>query len=138
MKESYTWFTPDSTWASKVNTRYYWNKDKKINIPYWTNKEEHQWPFYTGYGGIYSTANDYAKFMQSWLDNPFEDGLKTDNLNGNGYGYGWYISGPLFYHGGVEGTVAFAFPSGKILIFMTHSVGNSTFWDLQKLIANWD
>jgi len=120
MTNSYTWFTPDSTWASRVNPRYYWDNEQKTNVPYWTNKEMHQWPFYTGYGGIYSTAKDYAKFMQSWIENPFEEALK---INGkNGYGYGWYISGPIFWVPGRDGAIAFAFPSGKALVFMTHSV----------------
>lgn len=138
MKESYTWFTPDSTWAPKVQTRNYWDKSKQTNIPYWTNKEEHQWPFYTGYAGIYCTARDYAKFMQSWLDNPYEKALKTDNPNGNGYGYGWRLSGPVFYHTGYDGTMALAFPSGKILIFMTHSLGNTHYYELLYLLSNFE
>jgi len=136
MNDSYTWFTPDSTWASRVNNRYYWDKEKKSNIPYWTNKEEHQWPFFTGYGGIYSTAQDYAKFMQSWLDKPFKEALKSDGKNE--YGYGWRLSGPVFYHGGFEGTVALAFPSGKILVFMTHSVGNTHYDELLNLLSNFE
>jgi CubicO group peptidase (beta-lactamase class C family) len=138
MKESYTWFTPDSTWASRVQTRNYWDTGKQTNIPYWTNKEEHQWPFYTGYGGIYCTARDYAKFMQSWLDNPYEKALKINEPNGDGYGYGWRISGPVFYHTGYDGTMALAFPSGKTLIFMTHSLGNTHYYELLYLLSNFE
>ena len=56
----------------------------------------------------------------------------------NGYGYGWRLSGPVFYHTGYDGTMALAFPSGKILIFMTHSVGNTHYNELLNLLSNFE
>ena len=128
MNDTYTWFTPDSSWASRINKRYRWNQEQRSNELIWTPEEDHQWPFYKAVGGIYTTAKDYAKFMQSWLDHTLlEEETIVDQLSigcPNGYGGGWSISGPLFYHGGYDGTEAYALPDNRIIILMAHSIGN--------------
>ncbi len=142
MNDTYTWFTPDSTWASRVNNRYRWNKEERSNELIWTPKEMHQWPFYKAAGGIYTTARDYARFMQSWLDYELlTRETVIDQLNigcQNGFGGGWYISGPVFYHGGYDGTEAYALPDNRIIIMMAHSIGNNHKSEFRNLLNKID
>lgn len=66
LDDTYTEFSPDSVWASRVASSYHrwsgpWEK-------YWTPTREEDWDWFSPSGGLYSSAFDYATFLATWMD----------------------------------------------------------------------
>lgn len=110
--------------------------------------DELNWPAYAGAFGIFSTAGDYALFMQYWMNKGgylgkellsykivleafSNDASGTSGYeDGSDYGYGWQYKKdkyndemPLvFLHGGIMRSYAMAFPAHDlIVVYLTHS-----------------
>ena len=140
LNESYTNFSPDSSWASDVNSRYRLLENRYVK--YWSNTDPQGWKFYPSAWGIWGTAMDYSKFMSMFLNqgsfndrhvlnvSTVKEMLTPITFSGETpiYGLGWCVqpyeansSTPRFMHGGVDGTWAIAYPEDNlIVIFMTH------------------
>lgn len=140
LNESYTNFSPDSSWASSVNSRYRLLENRYIK--YWSNTDPQGWKFYPSAWGIWGTAMDYSKFMSMFLNHgSFNDKqvlnastvkkmLTPITFSGKTpiYGLGWSVQPysensipPRFMHGGVDGTWSIAYPKNNlIVVFMTH------------------
>ncbi|MBT8182351.1 MAG: serine hydrolase [Eudoraea sp.] len=144
LNESYTHFDPNFSWSKKVNSRYRWVDGHYIKN--WTNLSDQSWSFFPGAWGIWSTAVDYAKFLQTFLqDGEFnntkllEPSTVREMTSPHGfkdnvpiYGYGWYVkpyneepeSVFRFGHGGVDGTISYVYPKEELVVlFMTHGRG---------------
>lgn len=112
---------------------------------YWDNSMKQAAPYFRGSGGIYSTTEDYAKFLAMWMDQGITGStrfLKPETVQkaltrsphtseGNGgYGYHWEIYNAelgAFGHRGSDGTLAIAVPKDDlILLYFTQSRGNKT------------
>ena len=144
LEATFTAFSPDSSWADRVSSRYRWMEDARGHRRYWTRYDEQPWPFYPASHGLYATAMDYAVFMATWMNKGAWRGtrlLSEDTVSEalqihgvvdarEGYGYGWRVGHGLagagtpsrFGHGGIHGTWAMAFPqSNAMAIFLTQS-----------------
>jgi CubicO group peptidase (beta-lactamase class C family) len=112
---------------------------------YWDNSMNQAAPYFRGSGGIYSTTEDYAKFLAMWMDKGIAGGTRFLNpetiemaltrspqtSKGNdGYGYHWEIYDAelgAFGHRGSDGTLAIAVPKDDLmLLYFTQSRGNQT------------
>ncbi|THD69269.1 serine hydrolase [Robertkochia marina] len=152
IKELYPFFTPDEPWASRVNSRYRWEEGRYRK--FWTHKYEVRWAFYPGAWGFWGTAMDYATFMQLWLDKGKHDKVHLLQENtidlalsqhGDNYGLGWALqrntNGQLqyFWHGGHDGTRAYAFPEeNTIVIYMNHSRNGEHLGAFEALLNDLD
>lgn len=144
LKNTYVAFAPDSAWAGKVPSRYQWNEIHEKFDKHWTNKEPQTWKFYTGALGLWLSAEDYATFIQVWINkgkygdfqllkkSTVEEAVKMKvNAYGEplfGHGYGWFIEEePLvFNYGGSAGGFGIGYPDKNItLIYFTHSAGGN-------------
>jgi CubicO group peptidase (beta-lactamase class C family) len=115
-----------------------WNK-------YWDNSQPQVVRYFRGSGGMYSTTEDYARFLAMWMDKGQADTirlLKPENVekalepsplsrSGDaGYGYQWEIyreSEGIFGHRGSDGTLAIAAPKDDLIfLYFTQSRGNQT------------
>lgn len=112
---------------------------------YWDNSMKQAAPYFRGSGGIYSTTEDYAKFLAMWMDEGIAGNTRflrpetvqkaltrsshTSKGNG-GYGYHWEIYNDelgAFGHRGSDGTLAIAVPKDDLmLLYFTQSRGNKT------------
>jgi CubicO group peptidase (beta-lactamase class C family) len=114
---------------------------------YWDNSMKQAAPYFRGSGGIYSTTEDYAKFLALWMDEGIasESGtrfLKSETVRmaltrspqtskgTDGYGYHWEIYDAelgAFGHRGSDGTLAIAVPKDDLmLLYFTQSRRNKT------------
>ncbi len=115
--------------------------------PAWKPGDPPQYPFVRASGGMISTAWDYAKFCQTFLNGGIYDGKRIlqpetveimispqtahiyspEELEGRTefYGYGWGVSKDgVFSHGGSDGTYAWVDPNRKIIgLVFTQSRG---------------
>ncbi len=125
------------TRRDRVPTRYlgiggHWTR-------YWSSTDAPIYPFLKGSGGLFSTAGDYARFLQLWMDREAGDGSKVLSeaafargltpasleIMSTGfpgavvdYGQMWMLYRPrnapeeifAFGHGGSDGTHAYASP----------------------------
>lgn len=139
LDDTHPYFDTGAPWSEAVNPRYRLaNGTWEI---YWRPEMGPRAPFYYGAGGMYSTAQDYARFLDAWMEwlgqgehryprlmsrETARSAVETGN-NHLGYGLHWFVYGldPLvFGHGGADGTRAYAVPSEDlILIFMSQSRG---------------
>ena len=146
MTDSYLHFDPSYDWADRVPSRYVKRNGDFQEV--WEQEMPIWYPFFPGGWGLWTTAKDYAKFIRFWLDRGSANGRQlidpalidlaltphTRQVDGTwAYGLGWFLHGanadrdrPLtFYHGGYDGTRAYAFPaSDTIAILLTHSRGS--------------
>jgi CubicO group peptidase (beta-lactamase class C family) len=116
---------------------------------YWEPGDALTFSYFRASGGMFSTAFDYATWLDVWMDGTR---LPTPPLIGanrllrqstvdraltwsggdelGGYGYHWELASedPLvFGHGGSDGTMAYAVPSENLMIlFFTQSRGTTT------------
>jgi CubicO group peptidase (beta-lactamase class C family) len=152
MIDTFSFFSPDVSWASRMNSTY--RKSGDSWFKYWDNTMQQQTPFFRASGGLYSTVFDYARFLTVWmnrgqfsggrilsetkvveaLQTP-EDLLGWKNGSSYKYGYHWGLYAeskgngqlPVFGHSGSDGTVAIAFPEQKALfLYFTQSRGTDT------------
>lgn len=142
MTESWTAFAPDVEWASRVPGRFRKDPDTGEFVRYWSVAEEQPWKFFPAGFGVWGTTQDYARFMQAWLDTSdtrptlltretIDHALQPHGtVDGEPvYGYGWFIEldertgKPVqFRHGGHDGSVGWAFPeSNAMVLLMTHT-----------------
>lgn len=139
LDDTFTYFDAGASWSEAVNPAYrLTNGTWEI---FWRPEMGPRMPFFFGAGGMYSTARDYARFLDAWMDwlgqgepryprllsrETAQSAVETGNKH-LGYGLHWYVYGldPLvFGHGGADGTRAYAVPSEDlILIFMSQSRG---------------
>ncbi|HVS64204.1 MAG TPA: serine hydrolase domain-containing protein [Thermoanaerobaculia bacterium] len=104
----------------------------------WTPGDPPDLPFPRASGGMVSTAGDYFRFLQLWLDGGELDGFRLlseesvaaatrnqSGLAGEGYGYGWATGDDgSFGHGGSDGTWVWVDPEREIVgIVFTQSPG---------------
>lgn len=152
--DTHTTFSPEVSWAKRMNSRHRWDEQTKTYERYWSNKDPWPWSFFPAGWGMFSTAMDYATFLTMWMNKGnFGDTVLLSERSVEqalipyaktpfkGYGYGWFLRyesrsnsmSPIFYHGGWDGTMAIALPSEEaILIYMTQSRGTEhrdAFWN---------
>ncbi|WP_242084414.1 serine hydrolase domain-containing protein [Aestuariivivens sediminis] len=139
LKQTYVKFSINSDWAQNVPSRYQWSDSLNRFERFWTNRQQPSWAFYSGSLGLWTTAKDYATFMQIWLnkgkfgteqileESTVEEALKLHvKAYGEGHfghGYGWFIEDdPLvFRYGGSAGSLAKAIVSeNRLVVYMTH------------------
>lgn len=142
LKNTYVGFDPDSSWAGLVPNRYQWNELTSTYEKSWGNDEHQSWKFFTGSLGLWMSAEDYATFMQMWLNNGQANGLQflerstveealdiQSNAYGEklfGHGFGWFIDEEplIFRYGGSAGGVGIGYPEQEtIIIYLTHCSG---------------
>jgi CubicO group peptidase (beta-lactamase class C family) len=143
MKDTFMHFSPDYSWASRMNSTY--RLRGKSIFKYWDNTRKQTVPFFRASGGIHTTVLDYARFLSVWMDlGKFENSrlLKEENIKralqqteGSEYGFHWEVFGiqeesgglPPFGHGGSDGTFAIAVPDKDIMIlYFTQTRGTPT------------
>lgn len=143
LKNTYVIFSPDSSWADFVPNRYQWNEKKNEYEQTWTHNEPQSWKFFTGALGLWMSAEDYATFIQVWINNGrYKDThlLKESTvkealtIHANayrdeffGHGYGWFIDEQpkVFRYGGSAGGVGIGYPKkNTVVIYLTHSAGS--------------
>lgn len=163
LTETYTAFSPDTLWASRVNSRYRWNHPAREFERYWTNEDPQGWSYYPAAFGLWGTAMDYAEFMTMWLNKGSYEGArilsqgtveealkphapprKDGYRRSFSYGYGWFVKEepasdkmPFFFgHGGFDGTIAIAYSGADaIVVFLTHSRGRGSLDALQNRLG---
>lgn len=144
LDETHTAFDPDAPWATRANSRYRWDEEAGDYERYWTRRERQEWNHFPAAWGVWGTAMDYAEFMAMWLNGGRYEGARLISKetveealapqgfsNGSAvYGYGWFVETPedagalppAFGHGGIDGTLARAFPADDaVVILLTHS-----------------
>lgn len=119
----------------------------------WTPDDPPDYPVIRASGGMISTAMDYARFLQMYLNGgkygsaqvlteasirkATTGHVRIDQREGS-YGYGWFISDVGIYsHGGSDGTFAWVDPSRDLigLIFMQSPGGQNPSDEFRKLVA---
>jgi CubicO group peptidase (beta-lactamase class C family) len=74
LTDTFTSFTPDSSWASRVASSYH----RWVSGPwerYWTATRGEDRPWFSPGGDLFSTVLDYARFLAVWMDGGrFEEG----------------------------------------------------------------
>lgn len=123
---------------------------------YWSGMNPPIYPFLKGSGGLFSTTQDYARFLQAWIDREqgeargvlsagaFARALAQDSRDTmstgfpeatTDYGQMWMLYRArnlpatlfAFGHGGSDGTHAYAFPGHNLIVcYFTQTRGNST------------
>lgn len=132
MSDSYHMETAAALGAklSRMGAVYY-RRDSTTHrwIAGWKPGEAPTVPFVRASGGLISTAWDYARFLQMYLNGgSYGDAriitpetvrrmtTRHTPLNGPGYGYGWMVdSGGVFAHSGSDGTYAWVDPARGII-----------------------
>jgi CubicO group peptidase (beta-lactamase class C family) len=137
-------------------SRGHWNR-------FWSPDKPPLFPFFLGSQGLYSTLEDYGRFMELWLSKgrsrderllraryvrkaltpspfPFPGGSGLSGLIPD-YGFLmqlWTGEGEVvaFGHGGSDGTWAWAFPEQKaIVLYFTQSRGNTTGYRFEEALG---
>jgi CubicO group peptidase (beta-lactamase class C family) len=152
MEDTYLLDEPKEEWLSHVPTTYQIQSEGPKT--YWTpGKDSSMYPFFRGATGAASTATDYAKFIQMWLNGGELNGsriLKKStvemalNNKGKSIGLHWFVpEGPkagnfpgVFGHTGWYGTSAMAFPKDSaIVIYLTQTHNAPQIAEINNLIA---
>lgn len=130
-------FRREASWDSRVIPTY--RRAEGAWVQYWNRNEGARVPYFYGAGGMYSTALDYARWLDAWMHWLEDDVASVPRLVSPEHaraavapgelhpaqGLHWFVYGkdPLvFGHGGSDGTRAYAVPSeGVILVLFTQS-----------------
>jgi len=146
LRDTHAHFSPDSSWATRMNSTYGTNSDGPLER-YWDPTMPQQTPWFRASGGLYSTVLDYARWLHVWMNlGEYEGG----RLVGEGtvrealaqgysprYGMHWErFDGPeegsvlpAFGHSGSDGTFAMAFPAvDAMVLYFTQSRGARLVW----------
>jgi CubicO group peptidase (beta-lactamase class C family) len=121
----------------RMSVVYYERGEDGQWIPGWTPGDPPQMPFVRASGGMISTAQDYAIFLQMFLNGGIYDGVRiikpetvqrmttfrTEPIGGRGgpnlevhYGYGWFVRDDgVYYHSGSDGTYAWVDPENEVI-----------------------
>lgn len=127
--------TADQNRMSKVYVR---NDDGSWRAR-WSPGDGPSYPIVRASGGMITTAADYARFLQMWLEGGelegvrilpeeyIEAGSSLQSAPGGSYGYGWYVASDGRYsHSGSDGTHAWVDPDRQLIgIVFTQSVGGT-------------
>lgn len=130
-------FASEAPWSSRVIPTY--RRDGGAWVQYWNRADGARVPYFFGAGGMYSTALDYARWLDAWMHWLDDDDEAVPRLVSPeraraavtpgelhpAHGMHWFVYGtdPLvFGHGGADGTRAYAVPAeGVILVLFTQS-----------------
>ncbi len=110
----------------------YYRQEEGEWIAEWKPGDAPQVPFVRASGGLISTAEDYAAFLQTFLNGGAYGGVRLlkpetvklmtsrqtpqPDARGGGYGFGWQVDADGTYsHGGSDGTFAWVDPSRQII-----------------------
>ena len=159
MNNTYTYFSPKFEWSKRVPNRYKNNSENEIELIQ-TNNDRQPWKFFPASFGLWMTAEDYATFLQMWMnggkhknlqviqENSVEEALQIgvwiNEEDQVGQGFGWMVDTKpfIYYKGGADGSVGIAFPEEKmIIVFTTHlqkGPTNKVIEFLGKLLFGWD
>jgi CubicO group peptidase (beta-lactamase class C family) len=140
----------------RMATVYRGRKDAQGKVTFqqgWTPDDPPDFPVIRASGGMISTAMDYARFLQMYLNGgkygtasvltaesirkATTSHVRIDQREGS-YGYGWFISDEGVYsHGGSDGTFAWVDPSRDLigLIFTQSPGGQNPSDEFRKLVA---
>ncbi len=140
----------------RMSVVYYQRGDEGEWVPGWTPGDPPQVPFVRASGGMISTADDYVRFCQMFLNGGVYDGRRylseesvalmtspkiRTNPGSDGpasyYGYGWSVSEEgVFSHGGSDGTNAFVDPAHGliVLVFTQTPRGNNPVRRFMELV----
>lgn len=142
LASTFTHYATDVAWRERMNSTHYWDADLGAFRRYWHPGEAQEMPYFRGSGGIYSTAFDYALFLDAWSKALLG---AAPGFLGNGialtaltqateipYGLHWEVVSDetgqplLFGHGGSDGTQALMVPGEELIVlFLTQSRGSS-------------
>jgi len=139
LQHTFVSFSTEQNWTKDVPSRYQLNDSVNKFENFWSNNQQPSWKFLSGALGLWMSANDYAVFMQMWLnkgkhgnhvllkESTINEALKIHvNAYGEelfGHGYGWFIEEEplIFRYGGSAGGFAKACVSkNSIMIYLTH------------------
>ena len=138
-----TTFWPDAEQVARIAENYkldFRTKDlAKVKISQLTYPlDDHQHRFPMPAGGLFSTAADVATFCQMILNGGVLNGVRyispaslhamtsvqNGGMAGTDYGFGWFISGTGFGHGGAnKNEMQIDTKTGRIFIFMVQQDG---------------
>lgn len=144
MADTHTRFTPDASWADRMNSTYRWSREACAFEQYWNPDMEQRFRYFRASGGLYSTVMDYARFMTMWMNKGRYGDVRllseatveaalhpaSDRGDGRRYGMHWTVRDTqpvdglpaVFGHGGSDGTAAYAFPAlDAIALYFTQS-----------------
>lgn len=65
LDDTHTRFVPDTAWARRVNSRYRLEEGKWNKV--WRPDRPQADPFFRASGGLFSTAMDYARWLEAWM-----------------------------------------------------------------------
>lgn len=140
MNDTHPTFSPDASWANRVNPIYCYEPSASRFEVCWSPSQEARVPYFRGSGGVRATVADYLRFMTLWMNKgvfegrrllsqaAIEDALLT--RAGRVYGYHWQVPEAArsdglpaaFGHSGADGTVAVAYPAaGAVVLVFTQS-----------------
>lgn len=155
LKNTYLGFSPESTWAELVPGRYQWNESAKKYEKFWGPDQPQSWKFFTGALGLWMSAEDYATFIQLWINKGQYRGIRLlkeatvrevlkiqAKAHGEelwGHGYGWFVDEiPLvFRYGGSAGGIGIGYPDkNTVVIYLTHCAGGDHRSEFQNTLDN--
>jgi CubicO group peptidase (beta-lactamase class C family) len=157
MKDTYLLDDTSASWYKRVASTYEFNKETAEVSLYWDPQRDTTLaPYFRGGVGALSTATDYAKFLQMWLNKGILNGvriLQEETVNqaldnkGKYFGLHWAIpTGPMngdmpgfFGHRGWYGTSASVYTKDKaIVIHLTQTYNNPMAKEFHDLLAKSD
>ena len=146
LSDTYSFFSPDFSWSSRMNSTYQWDGSRWEK--YWDNTQAQVTPFFRASGGLYTTVFDYARFLTLWMDRGRlqEGSMLSDSTvsaalqrgSASYYGFHWVLYGdagsadqlPPFGHSGSDGTIAIAIPErNSLALYFTQCRGTDTLHD---------
>lgn len=160
MKDSFCNLVPqDDPRRSRIGATYQGEPGQLQK--YWDNTQPQKVPFFRASGGLYSTAEDYARFITATARGGIHNGVRllspatvemalvdhTSHLYDPGeeeqersYGLHWFIynsvSAAAFGHGGSDGTIAWSDAERDLIgLYLTQSRGTTTRQDLVARIT---
>lgn len=157
MKDTYLLDDTTASWYKRVASTYEFNEETEQISLYWDPQRDTTLaPYFRGGVGALSTAADYAKFLQMWLNKGELNGvriLKDETVKlaldnkGKYFGLHWAIpKGPMngdlpgfFGHRGWYGTSASVYTKDKaIIIHLTQTYNNPKTKEFHDLLAKSD
>ena len=144
LEDTHTAFAPDLPWAPRVPSLYRsWSKGRWER--HWNPLRPHETNWFSPASGLYGSAFDYARFLQSYrkamliadttISLALADPAAADRSESapRWYGMHWEIYAPspdsaelpMFGHRGATGTVGLVIPqSNTLIIYLTNSMEN--------------
>ena len=74
LSEMQTRFSPNVSWASRMNSTY--RRIGDLWVKYWNPRMQQEFPFFRGSGGIHTTISEYARFLTTWMRRGALDGVR--------------------------------------------------------------